>query len=215
MNTLIFDLDGTLVDSAPGIIASLTHAVRALGHEFAPFTGIEHLLGPPMTQVVSQLLAPFGDDRIAQGVELYRTHYGRYGLSASQVYPGIRQMIARLITQGYTLHVATSKRQVFAEHTLNETGLREHFQSVFGTSPDGTLDNKARLLQTLLAAEAIHPSSACMVGDKRDDVIAAHQNGLLAIGVLWGYGTRSELMECGADTLVELPTQLTDAILKK
>lgn len=68
MNTVIFDLDGTLVDSAPGIIASLTHAVRALGHDFMPFAGIERLLGPPMVNVVSQLLEPYRDDRVALGV---------------------------------------------------------------------------------------------------------------------------------------------------
>lgn len=214
MKTLIFDLDGTLVDSAPGIVASLTHAVRALGHDFTPSSGITHLLGPPMTQVMAQLLMPYGDDRIDQGVELYRTHYGRYGISGSLAYPGIRQVIDSLTTQGYALYVATSKRQEFAERILSETGLRGHFQSVFGTSPDGKLDDKSRLLDTLLAVEAIRPGSACMIGDKRDDIVAAHQNGLLAIGVLWGYGTRAELIECGADKLVEQPTHLLGALVK-
>ncbi|MDU8358480.1 HAD hydrolase-like protein [Pseudomonas syringae group sp. J309-1] len=214
MKILIFDLDGTLVDSAPGIVASLTHAVRALGHDFTPSAGITHLLGPPMTQVMAQLLVPYGDDRIDQGVELYRTHYGRYGISGSVAYPGIRQAIESLTSQGYALYVATSKRQEFAERILGDTALRGHFRSVFGTSPDGKLDNKSRLLDTMLAAEAICPRSACMIGDKRDDIVAAHQNGLLAIGDLWGYGTRTELIKCGADKLVEQPTDLLDVIVK-
>lgn len=129
-------------------------------------------------------------------------------------YTGIRQVIDSLATQGYALHVATSKRQGFAERILGDTGLRGHFQSVFGTSPDGKLDDKSRLLDTMLALEAIRPKSACMIGDKRDDIIDAHQNGLLAIGVLWGYGTRTELIECGADRLIEQPAHLLDAILK-
>ncbi|MDD1963772.1 HAD hydrolase-like protein [Pseudomonas putida] len=214
MKNLIFDLDGTLVDSAPGIVVSLTHAVRALGHDFTPYAGITHLLGPPMTQVMAQLLEPYGDDRVDEGVELYRTHYGQDGISGSVAYTGIRQVIDSLATQGYALYVATSKRQGFAERILSDTGLRRYFQNVFGTSPDGKLDDKSRLLDTMLAIEAIRPKSACMIGDKRDDIIAAHQNGLLAIGVLWGYGDRKELTECGADKLVEQPTHLLDAILK-
>jgi len=211
MHTLIFDLDGTLVDSAPGIVASLVHAVRALGHDFTPFAGTELLLGPPMTHVLSQLLAPYRDDRVAQGVELYREHYAQHGIAFTSPYPGIHTAIAELATRGHVLHVATSKRQIFAERILSDTGLRGYFRSIHGTSSDGRLDDKAVLLRELLEAWDITPVSACMIGDKRNDVIAAHANGLPALGILWGYGTRAELLGSGADALLEQPGQLIDA----
>gem|GEM_PF-13064 len=212
LNAIIFDLDGTLLDSAPGIIASLTFAMRQLGHAFQPPSDIRALIGPPMNELVAQLLQPFGDDRVRQCVELYRQHYREQGLYDCAPYPGIVKALRQLAAEGYALLVATSKRQEFAERMLRHTDLYERFETVLGTSPDGALDNKADLLASLIRSLDSKPSHVLMIGDKRDDMIAARKNGVLPIGVRWGYGSDSELIESGAELLADIPDALPELV---
>lgn len=206
--TLIFDMDGTLLDSAPGIVRSLSHAIRRLGHDFQPKADIHALFGRPMGQVVAQLLRPFGDDRIAECVNLYRDHYGERGLYDCAPYPGISEALELLAGDGFLLTVATSKRQAFAEKMLRHAGLHARFADIRGTTADGTLDDKADLLGMLLKSLRHPASPAFMIGDKRDDMLAASKNGIPAIGVTWGYGTAQELSTSGALALVASPGEL-------
>jgi phosphoglycolate phosphatase len=212
VTTVIFDLDGTLLDSAPGIVASLTFAIRKLGHDFYPPADIRTLIGPPMNVLVAQLLRPFGDDRVVQCVELYREHYRRQGLYDCTPYLGVAEALERLAANGYSLFVATSKRQEFAEHMLRHTGLYNRFAKVLGTSADGSLDDKADLLESLMSSLDGAPSQAIMIGDKRDDMIAARKNHLTPIGVRWGYGSDSELTDSGAEVLVDSPNELSQLV---
>jgi phosphoglycolate phosphatase len=211
---IIFDMDGTLLDSAPGIAKSLTHAIRQLGHDFHPPAGVHALFGPPMNQVVAQLLRPFGDDRVEQCVETYREHYSQYGLYTCSPYPGIAEALQCLFAEGFTLAVATSKRQEFADKMLRHTGLHEMFEDVRGTTADGSLDDKADLLRLMSASLTQSRSCLCMIGDKRDDMVAASKNALPAIGVTWGYGTAQELTESGAVALSNSPMDLPGLLLR-
>lgn len=126
-------------------------------------------LAPPMNQIVAELLAPFADDRVDECVHLYRSHYREQGLYKSFPYTGISNALSHFSDRHYSLFIATSKRQEFAEKMLTYNGLFNAFQSIFGTSPDGNLDDKADLMKTLLASLAKPPSSVFMSGDKRDD----------------------------------------------
>jgi phosphoglycolate phosphatase len=209
---IIFDLDGTVLDSAPGIVESLTHAIRQLGHDFVPDAGTQRLLGPPMNQIVAELLAPFADDRVDECVHLYRTHYREQGLYKSLPYAGISHALRYFSEHDYSLFVATSKRQEFAEKMLACNGLSESFQSIFGTSPDGLLDDKADLLKKLLATLAKPPSSVFMIGDKRDDMVAAQRNAVIPVGALWGYGCVDELKDSGACALADTPWALPGVV---
>lgn len=212
LNVIIFDLDGTLLDSAPGIISSLTLAVRQLGHDFQPPADIQKLIGPPMNEIVAQLLRPFGDDRVKRCVDTYREHYRQHGLYECTPYPAIREVLDILASRGYSLFVATSKRQAFADQMLRHTELYDRFEKILGTSPDGTLDDKADLLKLMCLSFNNDPSSTFMIGDKRDDMIAARQNRILPIGAAWGYGTLSELIDSGAEVLAQTPEALPDLL---
>lgn len=214
MTPIIFDLDGTLLDSAPGIVASLTFAVRKLGHDFHPPADIRTLIGPPMTVLMARLLQPLGDDRITQGVDVYREHYQAQGLYDCAPYPGIAETLECLAGRGYSLSVATSKRQAFAERMLRHTGLYDRFTTICGTCADGTLDDKADLLKLLIGSFERAPSVAFMIGDKRDDMIAARENRLIPVGVRWGYGSDLELTQSGAQVLVDRPDALPQLIEK-
>ncbi|MFJ2683562.1 HAD hydrolase-like protein [Pseudomonas sp. NPDC087342] len=211
-NVIIFDLDGTVLDSAPGIVESLTYAIRQLGHDFTPGAETQRLFGPPMNQIVAELLAPFADDRVDECVHLYRSHYREQGLYKSLPYAGMTKTLSYFSDHGYSLFVATSKRQEFAEKMLACNGLSGSFQSIFGTSPDGKLDDKADLVQRLLASLAKPPSSVFMIGDKRDDMVAAQRNAVIPIGALWGYGSVDELKKSGALALADTPWTLPGVV---
>ena len=116
--SVLLDLDGTLIDSQPGILASCKAALRALGHEPAPLFDLAAAIGPPIDDVMRLLLAPYGDDRVAEAVVAYREHYGERGLFESAAYPGIAEALRSLSEAGAMLYVATSKRTAFARRSL-------------------------------------------------------------------------------------------------
>ncbi|MBG6248017.1 MAG: HAD family hydrolase [Candidatus Symbiopectobacterium sp. PLON1] len=209
---VIFDMDGTLIDSVPGIRASLAYALDQQGHRLAEETDITALIGPPMDQVVATLLAPFGDDRVAQTVTLYREHYGRVGLLQGLMYPGIQQVIQTLHADGHHLFVATSKRQPFAERILARIGISALFDDILGTPLDGSMDDKRLLVAHLLGKQGLLPSSSVMVGDRKEDIVSAQHNHLLSIGTQWGYGSLQELTSSGAHRLCQWPADLLPAI---
>lgn len=165
-----------------------------------------------MNDVVAHLLQPFGDDRVRQCVEMYREHYRHHGLYDCTPYQGISEVLDRLTVDGHSLFVATSKRQEFAERMLHHTGLYDRFEKVLGTSPDGKLDDKADLLKLLTQSFNSKPACIFMIGDKRDDMIAARKNGISPIGVSWGYGTDPELTDSGAEVLAGTPDALPDQL---
>ena len=86
---VLLDLDGTLIDSQPGILASFLAALRALGHEPDETLDIRRYIGPPLEDTMQVLLQPYGDDRVGEAVAAYRQHYGESGLFQSEPYPGI------------------------------------------------------------------------------------------------------------------------------
>jgi phosphoglycolate phosphatase len=204
---ILLDLDGTLVDSRPGIAASCEAALRALGHTPDPSFDITPLIGPPLPQVIRRLLQLHGDDRVDAGMEAYRAHYGETGLHMTVVYPGITDAL-RQLSANAPCFVATSKRSVYASRIVDALGLSTGLRGVYGTVPDGSLDDKADLIAAILRAETLDARHTIMVGDRSHDMIGAHANGMRAIGVLWGYGSRVELEAAGADGLMVSPDDL-------
>ena len=211
--TVLLDLDGALVDSLPGIAASGRAALVALGHPPDPGLDIAAMIGPPIEEMMQLMLARYGDDRVAEGVAAYRADYGARGLLASAPYPGIPEALDALRAAGARLMLATSKRRVFAERILDHTGLAPRFAAVHGSEPGGALDHKPELIAHILARHALDAADCVMVGDRRHDIAGAHANGVRALGVLWGYGSRDELEAAGADALVGDPADLAAAAL--
>ena len=209
---VLLDLDGTLVDSRPGIVASLHAALRELGHAPDPALDLTFFIGPPITDAIAMLLRHYGDDRVELGVTTYRAHYGAMGIFDSHVYPGIAEAVAALRSAGYRLFVATSKLTVFARAILQRLGLADAMTGIYGSEPGGVLDRKDALIAHVLAREGIHPERTIMVGDRREDIAGAHANQVRAVGVLWGYGSPAELREAGAAVLVAEPRELASAV---
>jgi len=205
--SILLDLDGTVVDSMPGILASSRAALGALGHR-PDGLGLERLIGPPLEEVMAEVLGRLGDDRIAEAVLAYRDHYGTDGFRETTVYPGLAVALDQLLALNAKLYIATSKRRVFAKRILEHLGLIDRFAGVYGSEPGGALDRKADLIADVLQRHALSADRCLMVGDRRYDAEGARANGVSAVGVLWGYGDRDELEAAGVLHLAAHPGEL-------
>jgi phosphoglycolate phosphatase len=206
--TVLLDLDGTLTDSRPGIVACLRQTLDELGRPADPADDLTWAIGPPSADVFARLLAPYSGAGVDEAVQRYRAIYAGKGLFDNAPYPGIAEMLAALRRDGRRLLVATSKRQDFARRILAHFRLDEAFEGIYGALPGGGLDRKAELIAHVMTRHAIPPGGGVMVGDRSHDVTAAHANRLRAIGVLWGYGARQELEGAGADALAQAPREV-------
>jgi phosphoglycolate phosphatase len=206
---LLFDLDGTLTDAGPGITRCIQHALRGLGRPVPSATELGWCLGPPLQASFATLLDNSQPDLVRQAMALYRERFVEVGMFENSVYPGVREGLERLAEAGHRLCVATSKPRVYARQILAHFDLLPLFAAVYGSELSGANGDKTSLIQHLLDSEG-RGGNPCMVGDRRHDVEGAHANGLSAVGVLWGYGSRAELQEAGADVLVESVPDLVE-----
>ncbi len=169
---------------------------------------IRSIIGPPIEDVMRYLLSSFGDDRVAEAVDAYRSDYGIRGLLLSELYPGIRETLVELHSQGTRLLLATSKRQTFARRILDNHGLSDLFRGIYGSVPEAGLDHKPELLAHILRDTGLTAQNCLMVGDRKFDIVGAHANQMRAVGVLWGYGSREELELAGSDLILVAPEEL-------
>jgi phosphoglycolate phosphatase len=209
---ILLDLDGTLSDSRPGIEACFRHMLTELGHDPASVGDVTWAVGPPIAVSIGKLLEYYGDNRVDLGVTTYRERYTTVGIYDCSVYPGILEMLTALQDAGQSLCVATSKRRDFAERVVDYLNLRQYLPRVYGARPGGGLDDKKDLLAEILLLEGYDPAATMMVGDRFHDIHAAKANRLRSIGVLWGYGGRTELQEAGADHIIATPAEVLSLV---
>ena len=208
--SVLLDLDGTLINSYPGILASCLAALRALGHEPDESLDIRRTIGAPLEEIMQVLLEAYGDNRVGEAVAGYRHHYGQQGYLGSVPYPGIGKSLEEIKRSGWQIYLATSKRAIFASRILDHLKFAPYFDGIYGSVPSGALDHKPELLAHILSKHSLSQSRSLMVGDRRHDISGAHAVGMRGLGVLWGYGTRDELETAGADRLV-IPLPISPA----
>lgn len=208
MTAIYFDLDGTLTDPKPGITRSIQYALGRLDRAVPPEDELTWCIGPPLHASLKKLL---GTDELAdRALLLYRERFADIGLFENQVYPGIEDTLSALTRSGRRLFVATSKAHIFADRIIDHFKLRDHFERVFGAELDGRRSDKSDLLGYALESTRVDPSRAMMIGDRSYDMIGARNNGMTAIGVLYGYGSKEELREAGAHHVCATPRGLLD-----
>lgn len=206
MKALLLDLDGTLVDSAPGILACCAATLRELGVAEAEPEALRGMIGPPLRTAFRAWLGE--DERVEEAVRLYRARYAAEGLVQASVYPGVPALLAWARETGTRTFVCTAKLTLFARRVADHFGLAPGLEDVFGAEPDGRFDDKADLIAHILGVIGVPADEAVMVGDRREDILAARRNGVPAIGALWGYGDAAELSAAGADHLCETAAEL-------
>ena len=205
--TLLLDLDGTLTDPAPGILAGVRAAMTSLGRQAPPDAELLSVIGPPIRVSFRRLMGQ--DANVEEGVRLYRAYAAERGLKEATAYPGILEALAEL-REAYAgrVYICTAKSQPFAQLTADHFGFSPYLAGVFGAHPDGQFEDKADLIAHMIPAVGIDPATAIMVGDRSYDMIAARKNRLAALGALWGYGSEAELLEAGAHALCPAPADL-------
>ncbi len=211
MDAIYFDLDGTLTDPRPGITRSIQYAMQKLDLPVPSQDELTWCIGPPLRDSFVKLLG--GDSRADLAVSLYRERFGDVGLYENAVYPDIEHILGALKASRGRLFVATSKARVFAERIIEHFGLGGYFEHVFGAELDGTRVHKSDLLAYALDKTGVDPSRALMIGDRSHDMIGARNNGMDALGVLYGYGSRKELIEAGASHVCASPRAVLEHIM--
>lgn len=192
-STLLFDLDGTLTDPREGITRSVQFALARLGIDEPDLTALEHFIGPPLLQC---FMSTYNLDEATawQAVNHYRERFSVTGLYENELFDGVLELLEALLADGRTLYIATSKPTVFAREIARHFAFDRHFKVIYGSELDGTRTNKVELIAHLLQQEQLDPSQALMIGDRKHDLIGAQRNGLQAIGVGYGFGSREELL---------------------
>jgi phosphoglycolate phosphatase len=208
VNTILFDLDGTLTDPREGITRCIAHALERMGRESPPLGDLTFAIGPPLRGSLARLLGDESRDTVERALAHYRERFADVGLFENTPYDGIAETLAALRASGATLFVATSKPLVFAERIIRHFGFDAHFDAVHGCELDGTREAKRDLLAHVLAHHRIAPGGTVMVGDRGVDMDAARHHGLRGIGALWGFGSREELLDAGAHVLCAGPREL-------
>lgn len=211
-HTVLFDLDGTLSESAPGILGSLRRAFAEVGVPWVDDATARSLLGPPFSHSLPPLV---GEHNVAAVVAAYRRHYVEQGaLLHTRRYDGILELVSALFDNGIRLAVATSKPEPHAVRIVRHLQLAEYFETVGGDTVDGRRDSKAQVIgEVLLRLGEPAPESVLMVGDRSHDVLGAAAHGLGCAGALWGYGTLAELENAGALRLCTAPSEVLEFVL--
>ena len=181
---MIFDLDGTLTDSAQGVVASFRHALATVGAEVPDGDLAARVVGPPMHETLAAMLG----ERGAEAMVAYRSDYTDRGWAMNALYDGVADLVADLRAAGVRLAVATSKAEPIARQILEHFGLAEYFDVIAGASLDGTRAAKADVLAHALAQLNPLPQHVLMVGDRVHDVEGAAAHGIDTVVVGWGYG---------------------------
>ncbi len=213
-NIILFDLDGTLTDSQAGIINSVKNALDYFGIQ-EERENMTCLVGPPLHDTFREIYG-FNAEQISVGTAKFREYFNEKGWLENAPYPGIAELLQTLKAAGKQLVVATSKPEGFAVRILEHFGLAQYFDHICGAPMDEQSGaKKAQVISNALSyyEHAGWNTDAVMVGDRKYDVIGAHEKGLAAIGVLYGYGDREELEEAGADFVAGDLEELRELLL--
>ncbi|GAA2525932.1 HAD hydrolase-like protein [Rarobacter incanus] len=208
---ILLDFDGTLADSAPGILSSL-RAAFAVAHVDEPDEAtLATFLGPPIAHSLARIGLHGGTAQAI--IAAYREHYRDVGMADTTVFPGIPDALRTLATgsPGSRLAVATSKPEWYAQRIAAAVGLEPLLDAIYGASLDGTRITKADVIARALDHEP-RAVRTIMVGDREHDVTGARAHGIETVGVLWGYGSADELRAAGACALANAPAELPDAV---
>lgn len=206
-DTVLFDLDGTLTQSGEGIEKSVAHALRTLGYPVPPEERLREFVGPPLYESLLKI-ARVREEDVSRAIEVFRERFREVGWRENRVYPGIPDLLSGIARSGGHSIIVTGKPEPLAQKVARYFGLDRLLDGLVGTRYDERRSDKEHLIARAL--EGRNPGRVAMVGDRRFDIEAARRRGFFTIGVTYGYGSREELEQAGADQIVETPQALRE-----
>lgn len=209
-DAVLFDVDGTLLHSRPGILDTFAYTFRTMGLD-PDAIDLTRYLGPPLRRSFAEHFR--SEQEVEQAVQTYRTRYAQRGMHLCTPFPGVMEMLQALRSAGVLLATATSKPTAVVTPILQEQGMDGFFDHIGGASMDNSIDTKTAVIRSVLENPAFQGRKILMVGDRKDDMLGASECGLPAAGGLYGYGSKEELAEWSPVILAADCPELTRFIL--
>lgn len=208
-DTVIFDLDGTLTESEPGITKSVQYALEQMNRPPLDAATLRRFIGPPLRESFIAV-AGMAEDEADEAVRIYRERFSTVGWMENSVYEGIAPLLRALKAGGAYVAIATGKPEVFSRKIIDYFGLAPYIDRLEAITLSDHHADKVALVRRALPERY---ERACMVGDRAGDMEGALGNGIDGIGALYGYGTREELENAGARFIAASVNALRDILL--
>ena len=212
-NTVLFDFDGTLFDTSPGVFNSFDYLFKKYGMDF-PREKYSLMIGPPLKESFANIIG-FSADECDKAMGVYREYYGTKGIFECEVYAGVKKLVEDLRANGKKVMVATSKPEEYANSILERKGLNGLFDFVGGSDlEEKNRVEKIDVLNYVLDSNGLSDKKdeILMIGDRKYDIIGSHAVGIKCCAILWGFGSREEFKEFGADYICETPKDVLNLV---
>lgn len=201
---VIFDLDGTILDSQKGIAKAFQSALKAYGVEES-VENIAKLIGPPLARTIITHYG-FSEEDGAEAMKVHRKYLREKGIYECGIFDGVIDMLDRFKKSGVKMAIATNKPEEFAVAQLKYYKMEHYFEGIFGNNLEQTRGSKGDFVREAMeSCKVLDSKDAVMVGDRKNDIQGGVENGLDTIAVLYGYGSEEELNNCGANYVVKTP----------
>ena len=212
MKAILFDLDGTLIDSSEGITKSAQYALSHFGIDEPDRNSLFFFIGPPLINTFMEHYG-FTKERALEAVEKYRERYNKIGIFECSLFPGVKECIEALKAAGYRIGLASSKTEKSCERILEHFGILDMFDEVVGATFDGRIDTKEEVLNEVMRRWSDIPrDEMCLIGDTMFDIEGANRVNVPSIAVSFGFGEVNEMVSAGAKAVIDDIRQLPDVL---
>ncbi|MCQ2241356.1 HAD hydrolase-like protein [Treponema sp.] len=211
---ILFDFDGTIMDTSPGVYDSFDKVVEHYKLDY-PRSEYHRMIGPPIRESFRDFLK-IPESEIENAIKVYRDYYSVEGMYNGDIYRGIIPLMERLRKAGKKIFTATSKPEVFTKQIIERKGMLDLFDFIGGSDiSEKGRTSKEDVVKYVLETQGLSEniSNCILIGDRYFDVVGAHAVGMKCAGILWGFGSRKEFEEAGADWILETPEEVEKFLL--
>lgn len=213
LKNIVFDLDGTVIESEEGIVNSVLYALSKLGIKEDNHESLKQFIGPPLIDSFIEKYKLTQGEAI-EAVNYYREFFSEKGIHQNYVYDNFTSLLEELKVEKFRLFIATSKPTVFAKKIISHLELDDYFEGIIGSNLDNTRKDKTEIIAFVLQEFCLKRNETLMIGDRKFDIIGAKNNKVHSMGVSYGHGSISELQEAKADFVASNCLEILDFIKK-